>query len=94
MCTASYFLPILGLLSGIVAAGARNAAWRLRQPGVTWMEGPGDIALLRPALFTEEGNRLRRRALGWYAATLVLMIATVAAAYFLVGGDGQPCWRT
>ena len=93
MCTYSYFLPVLVLISGAIAVGARNAAWRLRKPGVTWLEGPGDIALLRPSLFTDEGNRPRRRAAFWYFLTFVLLAVTLTAALKLVGPEGTACWR-
>lgn len=93
LCTYSYFLPVVVLFAGAIAIGARNEAWRQRKPGVTWLEGPGDIALLRPSLFTEEGNRLRRRAAFWFVVTFVLSAVTVVAAFKLVGPDGTSCWR-
>lgn len=80
VCRYSYFLPIVVLIAGVIFVDARDAAWRHRKPGVTWFDGPGDIAIFRSRLFTEEGNRLRRRAVFWYIMTLVLMAATFIIA--------------
>jgi hypothetical protein len=94
LCYTSYALVGILLLVGVAAAGALNAAWDARRPGVKWSEGPGALAVWRPGLFTAEGQSLRRRALRLQLATFALMALTAVLALVLSRSSGPlVCWR-
>ena len=93
LCGISYVAVPVVLLLGAAAVGALNAAWKMRRSGVGWADGPGALALLKPDLFTPDGQPLRRHALRMNVASLiVLAFAVVLAVSLSKHGGADACW--
>ena len=93
LCGISYIGVFATLLLGVASVGAFNAAWRLRHRWVGWLDGPGELAMLRARLFTAEGQQPRRHALRLTVASLLVGALTFILAVSLSkrGGSGA-CW--
>ena len=81
------------LAAGIIATVSSYAAWDRRQPHVKESQGPNGTALLRPELFSDEGNRLRRRALRWYAVAAISLVVGFPILLAFEGPAGAPACR-
>ena len=93
LCGISYIGVVATLLVGVASVGAFNAAWRLRRPWVGWFDGPGQLAMFRPKLFTDEGQQPRREALRLTVASLLVGALTVVLVVSLAKrGGSDACW--